>query len=148
MNCVLKPAVDRRGLLLLAGLLWSGAGVLLISFAVRWLIDLHGSPVLIITTLAAGTILGSSIALFGFRRIARHNINRIQAMPERSCIFAFQKWQNYILIAFMMSLGLFMRRTHILSPIYMSIMYMGIGCALLSTSLLYYKSALNKAAVK
>ncbi|MDD2272455.1 MAG: hypothetical protein PHP95_09270 [Desulfuromonadaceae bacterium] len=122
--------------------------MLLISFAVRWMVDLPGSSLLVVSVVGAGIMLGAAIALFGFRRIARHNINRIQAMPKRSCIFAFQKWQNYILIAFMMSLGLFIRRTHILSPIYMSIMYMGIGCALLSTSVLYYKSVLSKAAVK
>jgi hypothetical protein len=144
MNCVLKPAVDRRGLLLLAGLLWSGAGLLLISFAVRWLADLHSHPALIVATTVAGLMLGSSIALFGFRRMAMRNISRIQAMPERSCIFAFQKWHNYLLVAFMMSLGIFMRRTHILSPIYMSIMYMGIGTALLSTSLLYYRNIITR----
>ena len=144
MNWVLKPSVDRRGLLLLAGLLWSGAGMLLISFAVRWLVDLSGHPVLITVITVAGIMFGAAISLFGFRRMARQNIQRILSMPEHSCIFAFQKWQNYILIAFMMSLGIFMRRTHILSPIYMSTMYMGIGTALLSTSLLYYRSILTR----
>ena len=144
MNYSLKPAVDRRGLLLLAGLLWSGAGLLLIRFAVRWLVELHGRPALMMVITLAGVMLGVAISLSGFRHMARQNILRILAMPERSCIFAFQKWQNYILVVFMMSLGIFMRRTHILSPIYMSIIYMGIGIALLSTSLLYYRNIVTR----
>lgn len=87
-----------------------------------------------------GIVLGISIAFFGFRKVAATNIKRILEMPEYSCVFAFQKWQSYILIVVMMSMGIFLRTTNIFPRLYLAPVYIGIGSALLISSIKYYRT--------
>ena len=87
-----------------------------------------------------GIVLGISIAVFGFRKVAATNIKRILEMPEYSCVFAFQKWQSYILIVVMMSMGIFLRTTNIFPRLYLAPVYIGIGSALLISSIKYYRT--------
>lgn len=138
MENLKKPAVNRRILLLLSGLMWSGVGILLNSFAFRWLQYYEGWS--IVASASAGILLGLIIAFFGFRKVAAKNIRRILDMPERSCVFAFQRWQSYILIAIMMSMGIFLRNTGIVPRLYLASLYIGIGSALLISSLRYYST--------
>jgi hypothetical protein len=138
----LKPGVRNVWLYLLAGLVWLGAGLLLISFASRWFTQapLTTSIWLIVT----GLILATGIYYFGFSRLAKKNINRISAIAnDRICLFAFQAWTGYPLVALMMSLGIFLR---IYSPIpkpLLAAMYLGIGGALSSASFHYFVEAVQ-----
>jgi len=143
VHFVSKPAVSRRALFLLAGVVWSCAGIVLIRFATGWLSAYPGPSLPPLLSFGAGIVLGSLIALYGFRRIAKNNISRILLLPEKSCLFAFQKWQGYLLVAFMMSLGMVVRRSQLLHPLLLATMYAGIGCALLATSSLYYEAAIE-----
>lgn len=137
LSILKKPAVDRKWLLLLSGLMWSGVGILLNSFAIRWLQLYEGWP--LIVSVACGIVLGLAIAFFGFRKVAITNIQRILKMPDSSCVFAFQKWQSYILIAVMMSMGIFLRHTAIFPRLFLASIYMGIGSALFISSIHYYR---------
>lgn len=128
---------------MLAGIVWSCAGVVLLRLAVRWLAAYPGHYAAPLLSLGGGILLGSLIALLGFQHVARNNIRRIVQMPEKCCLFAFQKWQGYLLVAVMMSLGMFIRQSQLLHPLLLAAMYTGIGSALLGTSILYYKAALD-----
>ncbi|MCK5071766.1 MAG: hypothetical protein KAR01_14525 [Desulfocapsa sp.] len=130
--------MSRKWLLLLSGLMWSGVGILLNSFAIRWLKLYEGWP--IIASVVCGLILGMAIAFFGFRKVAANNIKRIMEMPSYSCIFAFQKWQSYILIAVMMSMGIFLRTTTFFPRLPLASVYIGIGTALFISSINYYRT--------
>lgn len=131
------PAVRKFWLHLLAGLMWSGVGIMLISMAGRWLGLVV--PYQIILILLAGLVLAAAIFWFGFSEMAQKNVRRIEAYPqERVCLFAFQKWTSYPLVLFMVSLGIFLR---VYSPIpksYLAILYIGLGASLLFSSLYYY----------
>lgn len=98
------------------------------------------SKILVPVILIAGTLLGASIYLFGFSKLADKNINRIESIvSEKPCLFAFQAWTSYPLVVFMISLGLFLR---IYSPIpktWLAVMYIGIGFSLFLASSHYYK---------
>lgn len=139
----LKPGVNEVWLYFFAGLVWLGAGLLLISFATRWfaLIPLCTSLWLIL----AGLVLAVGIYFFGFSRLAKKNIYRIRKIvSEKICLFAFQEWTSYPLVAFMMSLGIFLR---IYSPIpkpLLAAMYLGIGGALSSASLHYFGQVIHR----
>ena len=133
-----KPAVSRKLLLILSGLMWSGVGILLNSFAFRWLQLYDGWPVVV--AVLCGLLLGLTIAFLGFRKVAATNIRRIMEMPEYSCVFAFQKWQSYILIAVMMSMGIFLRTTNIFPRLFLAPFYIGIGTALFISSINYYRT--------
>jgi hypothetical protein len=131
----LKPAVPRDWLLLLAGVMWSGVGLMLCYVSYGWL-----SPVgwvLALPLAVIGIGLASAVWHFGFSKIAKKNICRIQRNPDRTCVFAFQAWKSYLIIAVMIILGIALRHTAIPKK-YLSIVYTGIGGAMILSSIHYY----------
>jgi hypothetical protein len=133
----LKPAMPRSALILFSGLMWSLVGLMLCRLAIGWyllegILDQLGF-------LLAGTLLAFAIHLYGFSKIARKNIARIGKLNEKPCIFAFMAWWNYPLVLFMIGLGLTLRHSPF-PKIYLGVLYIGIGGALLLSSLLYYNS--------
>jgi hypothetical protein len=138
----LKPAAGKPWLIVTAGIMWSGVGLMLCNLAYGWLLPVAFPPVLWMTF--AGVLLASVIFYFGFSKLAKKNIQRITAMAgDKICIFAFQEWTSYPLIVIMIGLGLSLR---ILLPIpkpYLAIAYIGIGGGLFLSSLSYYKHLLR-----
>jgi uncharacterized membrane protein len=133
----LKPGLKKDWLFLLAGLMWAGVGIMLARFAVRWM---GGIPVSWDTLLVLiGLLLAFLIFRFGFSKFARKNINRIQAyQSKRICVFAFQAWTSYPLVAVMISLGIYLRLYAPLPKWVMVITYLGIGGGLFLASLQYF----------
>jgi hypothetical protein len=88
---------------------------------------------------AAGLAAAAVISRWGFSRLARKNILRITAINSASpCFFAFQEWQSYLIIVFMMGLGITLRKfTPIPKPL-LGILYTGIGGGLFGASITYY----------
>ncbi len=136
----LKPSVNKKYLILLSGLMWSGVGILLNWFAFRWLPELEQWQILFAYSL--GIIAGFIIAKFGFNKLAVKNKNRILDYPEKVCAFAFQRWQMYLLIIVMMSMGIFMRTSGLIPKYLLAPVYIGIGLALFSGSFVYHKNFL------
>lgn len=130
--------VRKKWLHFTAGILWFGVGLMLIGFASRWL-----KPVGISTLLAlvlAGLILAGAIYYFGFSKLARKNIHRINGFDsEKVCLFAFQAWTSYPLVAFMIALGIYLRLYSPMPKSMLAILYMGIGGGLFSSSFHYFK---------
>jgi len=132
----LKPGVDKRVLIILAGLMWISAGIMLMILAYGWLrnpqIDL---PVIFA---AAGILAGTIIHRFGFSKIVAKNLNRIIPMEGKKCAFSFIPWKSYLLIALMSFLGILLRNS-ILPKQYLSVIYISIGLALTLSSTRYFK---------
>lgn len=133
------PAITRHWLWLLAGLLWSGVGIILCITAGGWLSQVDW-PLNALGTLV-GFGLGVLIYRYGFSRIARKNIERIAQKPDRVCLFAFQAWQSYVLIAVMMLLGYFLRHSH-MPRFALAVLYAGVGSGLTLSSSHYYQRLL------
>lgn len=132
-------AVNIRYLFLISGLLWSGVGLFLDRLAFTWLVS--GEYANSILYLLAGLLLAIPIHIFGFSKVANKNISRIEAMGDRkTCIFAFQKLSGYLVIIFMMSLGIFLRNTEFIPKNLLAIVYIGIGTGLFLSGLKYYFS--------
>ena len=138
----LKPEVRRKWLIMLSGITWSGVGILLNWIAYKWFHEFNVWQ--IITALIIGPLFGFAIAFFGFSNLAKQNVNRIIAYPDKVCIFAFQRWKMYILIIVMMSMGVFMRSTHFIPKFLLAPVYIGIGCALFLSSFIYYLNFSDK----
>ena len=136
-----KPAVNNRWLLILSGLMWTGVGVLLNTLAIKWL-AVYSAMEIIITTII-GLLSGFLVARFGFNKIVHKNIRRIQNYPDKVCLFAFQEWKSYLLIAVMMSMGIFLRRTALIPKLWIAPVYIAIGLALFLNSFIYYRSFFN-----
>lgn len=135
------PKVNKYILILISGVLWTGVGLFLIRLAFRWFLVLSAKE--IIFAIIAGLLLGSAIAYFGFSNLANKNIKRINNYQGKVCIWAFQKWSTYLLIIFMMSLGIFMRNTTFIPKFVLCPMYIGIGLALFLSSFNYYNFLFN-----
>jgi hypothetical protein len=137
------PAVKKIWLHLLAGLMWSGVGIMLVGFASRWFTKVPALHEILI--ILAGMLLATAIYFFGFSKMALKNVHRINNYrQERVCLFAFQRWTSYPLVLFMISLGIYLR---VYSPIPkpdLAIMYIGIGGSLFLSSLHYYAQVVRR----
>lgn len=133
----LKPAAPKTWLMMLAGSMWLGVGLMLDGFAFRWLRLADFSTIALFST--CGLFLAAGIYRFGFSKLADKNIQRIRNLAgEKACLFAFQAWSSYPLVAVMISLGIYLR---VYSPIPKPVLasgYLGIGMALFSASLHYF----------
>ena len=134
-----KPGTNKIWLQFIAGVMWTGVGLYLISLALDW-IDKPGvlSPWLY---WGPGIILAGLIYQFGFSKLAVKNSRRIETLPvEKPCLFAFQEWHSYPLVLFMIGLGISLRTyTPIPKPL-LGILYIGIGGGLGLASSFYYRS--------
>lgn len=88
-----------------------------------------------------GLALGLVIYRFGFSRIAKKNIYRIAAKSNPACVFAFQAWRSYLLIAIMISVGIALRHST-LPRLLLAVIYSSIGTGLACSSTLYYQEFL------
>jgi hypothetical protein len=132
-----RPGVHKNWLQLSAGLVWFGVGLMLIGFASRWLKLVDFSTMLLLVL--AGLLLATGIYFFGFSKLARKNINRISALRgAKACLFAFQSWPSYPLVAFMISLGIYLRVYSPFPKPLLAILYLGIGGGLFLASLHYF----------
>ena len=130
-------SVPKKYLLLISGLMWSAVGIMLIIMATRWLQNLETEFTSLLVL--AGILPGILVALFGFARIVRKNIRRIEEMEPRVSVFAFQAWHSYVLIVIMMSMGIYVRHSGLIPMILKTPGYYTIGTALSLSSLRYYR---------
>jgi hypothetical protein len=132
----LNPAVPRRYLYFIAGVLWMIAGTILFVRGIQWMESFSFQTEIELE----GIIVAASIAgyLFLFSRIVQKNIDRIKTLPERTCLFAFTAFRGYAMIAAMIILGLYLRSTSIPKFI-LTIPYSVMGSMLLIGSAVFYR---------
>jgi hypothetical protein len=135
-----RPAVARRTLFLITAIVWTVAGGVLCFRAAGWLISLPGNYGIAIALLAAGIAVAGH--RFGLSRVAARNSLRILGLPDRVCLFAFQPWRSYFVIALMIALGIFVRGLGPPLPV-LSAVYGGMGGTLLLTSTVYYRTYMH-----
>jgi len=130
------PLVDKKILVLLAGLMWCGVGVMLVSLAVSWLSHCNGKEQIFFYTV--GFLAAMPIHHFGFLKIADKNLNRLLPLSEKRCLFSFMTWKSYIIVLIMISMGIELRHSSIPKQ-YLSILYNGIGLALFLSGIRYFR---------
>ena len=131
-----KPAVSKYWLMALAGFMWSVVGVALCHLAYVWLKEIPRIRALLLGSLGVASAVVAY--RYGFLKIALKNIDRLCLLTERPCIFAFQAWRSYLIIIFMIALGITLRN----SPIprhFLAVIYTTIGGALFLSSFHFYQ---------
>ncbi len=131
----LNPAIPRRFLLIIAGGIWSGAGLLLCARAYIWFQNFGLFRAVPLESVAC--ILAAAGYFFGFTRLARKNIRRISDLPSKACIFAFTAWRGYLIIGTMVTLGILIRSSSFPRQ-YLAVLYGAMGGSLLLASILFY----------
>jgi hypothetical protein len=133
------PGIPKRYLLLVAALVWTFAGCMLLFRGFSMLLLFPKLLWLkIVISLVAGIIFYFAL----FSRISKKHAQRIIVMQiERSCLFSFFNLRSYIMMAFMISMGIALRKTGLVPLEYLSLFYVAMGTPLLlSTVQFYYNS--------
>jgi hypothetical protein len=110
----IKPAVEKNVLLLLAGFMWIGVGLILLTFSYYWLNTSQNNITLIY--IMTGVALAMMVHHFGFLRIVDKNLGRLLPMEGKKCLFSFMTWKSYITVGFMVMLGVLLRHSTIPKP--------------------------------
>lgn len=133
-----NPVLKKNWLHLMAGVVWASVGGMLTLIASQWLKPVDW--VLRILIISAGLAAAAVISRWGFSRFAIKNIFRIDAyVQEKVCLFAFQKWSSYPLVAFMISLGIYLRKYSPFPKPALAVLYFGIGGGLFLASRHYFQ---------
>jgi hypothetical protein len=131
-----KPAVGKQVLVLVAGLAWIGAGAMLIAFAGGWLAEMPAPGW--IWLLASGLAAGLLVHHLGLLRIVDRNLARIRPMQGKRCLFGFQPWRSYGMIAVMIGLGIGLRHSPIPRSA-LAVAYLAMGAGLVLSSVRYLR---------
>ena len=131
-----KPGVPRSTLLLIAGIVWISVGIMLDGLSYSWLRTEDLTHAIIASII--GFICALVIHHLGFLRIVDKNLDRILPMEGRRCVFSFMPWRSYVLIIIMVLLGFLLRHSPI-PKLYLAVPYIGIGTALILSSVRYLR---------
>lgn len=137
----IKPAVNKEVLLFIAAFMWFGVGTMLLCLSFFWLKTFHvqGSALYC----AIGVAVALLVHHFGFLKIVDKNLGRILPIEGTRCIFSFMPWKSYIIVAVMVAMGTLLRHSPIPKP-YLSILYIGIGLALILSSIRYLRALIDQ----
>ena len=130
------PAVTRKVLLFIAGVMWLCVGTMLLNYSYSWLV-LESRRIIIIFS-GIGIFLALLVHHFGFLKVADKNLKRILLLEEKVSVFSFITWKSYILIAGMITMGVTLRHSAIPKH-YLAVLYIGIGFALTLSSIRYLR---------
>jgi hypothetical protein len=132
----LKPSVSKKNLLVVAGIVWSFAGGILLYKGISLLLNEN-------TYLAIEFIIGISFGIVFyfllFSRISFKHIHRIFRIEiQRPCFFSFFNVRSYILMILMISTGIGLRKMDIINHEVLYVFYITMGTPLLMSSLRFY----------
>jgi hypothetical protein len=132
----LNPAIPQRFLFMLAGAAWTAAGLILVVRTIPWFGELPG----IVDTLLVALSVAAAAAghTFLFSRLVEKNVERILALPERVCLFAFTAWRGYAMIALMVTIGISLRSSP-LPRYFLAVPYAAMGLILLAGSIRFFR---------
>jgi hypothetical protein len=132
----LTPRIARRYLYVVAALVWTFAGGMLLF---RGILLFMEDDYLIWFRLTISLIAGLLFYRLLFSKISRKHIFRLDAMLlEKPCLFSFFNIRSYILMSIMITAGISLRKSGILTPVYLSVIYVTMGIPLFISSLRFY----------
>ncbi len=137
----LKPGVPRRALLFIAGAVWLLAGGMLLRRGGMALLQNRDYP---LWTLAGSLLAGALFYRFVFDKISKKHSSRILKMEEeRPCLFSFFNFRSYLMMALMISLGITLRKTGILTAKHLAPLYITMGIPLAVSALRFFWFGIN-----
>lgn len=85
-----------------------------------------------------GFFIALFIHHFGFLKIVNRNLKRIHNLEEKALVTSFLHKKSYLLILVMIAMGILLRSSGIPKH-YLAILYIGIGAALILSSMRYFR---------
>ena len=133
----MKYGVNRQILLIIAGTVWiiAGGNILRIGI-VTWMNNSHDW----MFKIGEATIVFLLFFVLIFKRLYYKHTRRIEQKKEtRKCPFSFFDVKSWIIMIFMISLGITIRSFHLLPESFISVFYTGLSIALILTGILFIR---------
>lgn len=131
----MRYGVNRQVLLITAGIVWliAGANILRIGIT-TWLNNTQGW----LFKSCEATVVFLLFFILVFRGLYYKHTRRIeQKKNEKNCPFAFFDAKGWIIMTFMISVGITVRTFHLLPDSFISVFYTGLALALIVTGVLF-----------
>jgi hypothetical protein len=133
----LTPRISRHHLLLIASCVWLLAGGILVWRSFSYFEPVAGWPWKLLLAVVGGLFFFRGM----FLRISGKHILRIQTMQnERPCLFSFFNLRSYGIMAVMITGGVLLRISHLLSNQYLSLFYLFMSIPLLLSSVRFIRA--------
>lgn len=131
----IKPGVPKRYLLLVAAIMWFSAGTFLIIRGEFILPGFeHFWPRLLVVIVA-----GMAMFFLIFIRLSLNHIRRINAIEIiKPCIFSFFDFKGYLMMLFMITLGVTLRKTHVITAELLSYFYFTMSIPLILSAIRFF----------
>lgn len=130
------PRVSKRYLLLVAAIVWTFAGGMLLfrGFAVNHSHDTQW------TIKVAFCIVGGLLFYRAmFDRISSKHVYRIKSMEiDRPIVFSFFNLKSYLMMFSMITMGITLRLSGLVTPAHLAMVYVTMGIPLLMSSFRFY----------
>jgi len=124
----LKPGVSRQWLHLMAALVWTFAGGMLLWKGVVY----SGGTTGLVWKVPLGLVGGVVFYLLVFRGLsAKHSRRIVEMEPKRPCVFSFFSWRSYLMMVLMVSMGITLKRVGLIPPAFLPLVYFTMGIPLL-----------------
>jgi hypothetical protein len=132
----IKLRVSRRALLFIAAVVWTFAGGMLLMRSISMFGTIRNYFWVKIVLSAIG---GLTFYLVLFSKISINHVNRILNLQnDRQSVFSFFNLKSYILMTLMITMGITLRKSGIVRPEYLAIVYLTMGIPLLLSAIRFY----------
>jgi hypothetical protein len=122
-------------------MVWTFAGGMLLFKGISLYVN---DPVYIWLRILISLVCGSLFYILMFSKISAKHTKRIMNLKiEKPCMFSFFNFKAYVMMAIMISVGILLRRSGIIPPFYLSILYTTMGIPLFLSSLRFYNYGFN-----
>lgn len=134
--------VKKQTLLIFAGAVWLIAGINILRIGIESFINcFDANKVLKYLLIIAGAIIIFIGFYFMFSKIVKKHTKRILGYKEeKKSIFYFFDAKGYILMIFMMGLGIGLRSSNLLPTEFFAVFYNGLGSALSIAGVIFIKN--------
>ncbi len=131
----MKYGVNRQFLLITAGIVWIIAGTNILRIGiVTWMNSTQDW----MFKIGEATVIFLLFFVFIFRKLYYKHTRRIEEKKEdKNCPFSFFDVKSWIMMAFMIALGITIRSLHLLPDSFISVFYTGLSIALILTGILF-----------
>ncbi|TAJ09419.1 hypothetical protein DMA11_19945 [Marinilabiliaceae bacterium JC017] len=137
----IKPGIPKRYLLFMAALVWTFAGGMLLFKGISLVSEIHDFLWLRMVMSIVG---GSIFYILLFSKISLKHIGRILGLKnETPCMFSFFNIKSYLMMGMMITMGVFLRKSGIIPPAYLSTLYITMGIPLSLSAFRFYYHGFN-----
>ena len=131
----LKPGVSKPVLIALGAALWGFAAYRILKMGFIFIEEHALHHFLNYLIGIAGFI---PFFLLVFRKVSKRYVNRIKNLPQhRPCMFAFFDLRGYIMMTFMITMGIMFSHWKLIPELYKGTFFISLGLSLLASSVFY-----------